>query len=90
MFRLVPIGLLYIVNREIHFPHSSLGPVGSQNLTTFGELHALLRREHRICFRQWRELVIARLRSDFVGGGSPHGFERVFRESYWKAPPLTL
>ena len=40
-----------------------------------------MRRGHRICICQWRELVIRRLRSRFLGVGFPNDFESTCRNS---------
>ena len=40
-----------------------------------------MRRGQRIGICQWRELVIRRLRSRFLGGGSPTDFESAFHNS---------
>ena len=44
----VPRWLLYILNSEIYSPCSSKGAADIRNLMTFDEMHALMRREHRI------------------------------------------
>ena len=70
MNRGVPRWLLFILNCEIFSPYESSirGPSDSRNLTTFGELNAILWRDHRIGLCQWRELIIRGLRSRVLGG----------------------
>ena len=60
-------------------PRTCIGNVGRRNLMTFGELQSLLWRERRIGIRQWRALVIRRIRSRFIGGGFPRDFDHAFR-----------
>ena len=78
----VPRWLLYISNTEIYPPwFSSIVAEDSRILMNFDELRALMRREHRIGICQWRELVIRRMRTRFLGGGFPHDFEYILRNS---------
>ena len=83
MNRGVPRLLLFILNSEIYFPHISsiAGSSDIRNLMNFDELHAILRRDHRIGLCPWMALIIRNLRSRFLGGGSPQDFEASFRDS---------